>query len=64
MLPSRAVNNYYIILNVSVIKYVHRLHYVWFQNNPGQVNISATYIQTLIRRQEESMVNCTRINYA
>ena len=38
-LPSRAVNNYYIILNVSVIKYVHRLHNVWFQNNPSQVNI-------------------------
>ena len=26
MLPSGAVNNYYIILNVSVIKYVHPLH--------------------------------------
>ena len=36
MLPSRAVNNSYIILNVD---YIHRLHYIWFQNNPGQVNI-------------------------
>ena len=36
MLPSFAVNNYYIILNVNSR---HRLHYVWFQNNPGQVNI-------------------------
>ena len=33
---SRAVNNYYFILNVHQI---HRLHYVWFQNNPVQVNI-------------------------
>ena len=30
----RAVNNYYIILNVSVIKHVHRLHY-----NSGQMII-------------------------
>ena len=36
MLPSLAVNNYYIILNVD---WIHRLHYVWFQNNPCQVNI-------------------------
>ena len=36
MLPSRAVNNYYILLNVNEI---HRLYYVWLQNNPGQVNI-------------------------
>ena len=36
MLPSRAVNNYHIILNV--IKYIVYI-YVWFQNNPGQVNI-------------------------
>ena len=36
MLPSRAVNNYYIILNFNQI---HRLIYVWFRNNPGQVNI-------------------------
>ena len=28
---------YYIILNVNLK--IHRLHYVWFQNNPGQVNI-------------------------
>ena len=33
MLPSRAVNSYYIVL--------HRLHNVWFQNNLGQVNICA-----------------------
>ena len=39
MLPSRAVNNYYIKLIVSVIKYVHHLYYIWFQKNPGQVNI-------------------------
>ena len=30
MWPSRAVNIYYII---------HRLHYAWYQNNLGQVNI-------------------------
>ena len=29
-------NNHYIILNVNKI---HRLHYAWFQNHPGQVNI-------------------------
>ena len=22
-----------------IIKYMHRLHYVWIQNNPGQVNV-------------------------
>ena len=32
-LPSRAVN-IYIILN----RHLHCLNYVWFQNNPGQVN--------------------------
>ena len=58
MLPSRAINIYYIILNVSVIKYIHRLHYFWFHNDPGQVNIQVN-IQTLIRRQSESMVNRT-----
>ena len=31
MLPSRAVNIYYIILNISVIKSIHLLHYFWFQ---------------------------------
>ena len=36
MLPSRAVNIYYIILDVN---WTQHLHYVWFQNNPGQVNI-------------------------
>ena len=36
LFSSRAVNNYYIILNVNQI---YRLHYVWFQNNPGHVNI-------------------------
>ena len=38
MLPSRAVNNYFILLNVNQIL---RLHYVWFRKNPGQVNICA-----------------------
>ena len=36
MSSPHAVNNYYIILNVNLIQ---RLHYVWFQNNPGQVII-------------------------
>ena len=45
--PSRAVNNHYIILNVSVIKYVHHLHNVWLQNNQGQVNIC---VCVLVRR--------------
>ena len=36
MLPSRAVNIYHIILNVNSI---HRLHYIRFQNNQGQMNI-------------------------
>ena len=36
MLLSRVVNNCYMILNVNE---VHRLHYVCFQNNSGQVNI-------------------------
>ena len=36
MLPSCAVNNYHIILNVNLW---HCLHYIWFQNSPGQVNI-------------------------
>ena len=36
MLPSCAVNTYYILLNVNQI---HCLHYILFQNNPGQVNI-------------------------
>ena len=36
MLPSRAVNIYYIVMNVN---YIHHLHYVWFQNNLCQVNI-------------------------
>ena len=38
MLSSRAVNNYFILLNVNQIL---RLHYVWFRKNPGQVNICA-----------------------
>ena len=36
MLPSCADNIYYIILNVI---WIHHLHYVWYQNNPGQVKI-------------------------
>ena len=51
MLPSRAVNEYYIILNVNLI---HRLHYVWFRNFPDQVNILVC-----IRRQSEFIVNST-----
>ena len=40
MLHSRAVNNYYNILNINFSE-IYRLHYVWFQNNPVQVNICA-----------------------
>ena len=35
--PSRAVNIYYIILNVNFKN--TSSHFVWFQNNPGEVNI-------------------------
>ena len=37
ILPFSAVNICCITLNV--ILNIHILHYVWFQNNPGQVNI-------------------------
>ena len=53
---------YYIILNVNLK--IHCLHYVWFQNNPGQVNIRVFITYSGIRRQLESMVNHTRLNYA
>ena len=36
MLPSHALKNYNIILNVNKI---HRLHKGWFPNNPGQLNV-------------------------
>ena len=35
--PSRAVNIYYIKLNVNFKN--TSSHFVWFQNNPGEVNI-------------------------
>ena len=54
MLPSRAVNIFFRILNVNKM---HRLHYVWFQNNPGQVNI-----QTLSCNSPEPMVNRARLD--
>lgn len=44
MVPSRAVNIHHIILNVISI---HWLHYVYFQNYPGQVNIFACIFQML-----------------
>ena len=54
-----------IILNVDLL---HRLLYVWFQNNSGQVNIwsciSYSENSNLIRRKSESMVNRKRINSA
>ena len=65
MLPSRAVNIYDIILNVN---YIHRLHYVWLQNNQSQVNIrvciSYSVNSNAQRRQSERMVNRKRINSA
>ena len=62
MLPSRAVNIFFRILNVNKM---HRLHYVWFQNNPGQVNALAfciPNIQTLSCNSLEPMVNRARLD--
>ena len=30
-----------------IIRYMHRLHYVWFQNNPGQVNVWVCLLYSL-----------------
>ena len=63
MLPSREVNIFFRILNVNKM---HRLHYVWFQNNPGQVNICTcilySNIQTLSCNSPEPMVNRARLD--
>ena len=54
MLPSRAaVNNNYITLNVNLI---HRLHYVWFQNNPHQVNICVCISYSVYSNAQHSPV--------
>ena len=52
MLPSSADSIYYISLNVS---WVHCLHYIWFQNNPGQVNIWAGILYIMNSCQFESV---------
>ena len=56
MLPVQSI----IIILYCKFIHINRLHYVWFQNNPGRT----LNIQTLRRRQSESMANRTRINSA
>ena len=67
MLPSHAVNNYYNIIIMNVYS-IHRLHYVWFQNNPGQVNnyvcTSYSVNSNAHMMPSEFMVNPMRINSA
>ena len=66
MLPSFAVNYYYIILNVN-IKYIVYITYGFKTNWVKWIFVFVfhiPYIQTLIRHQSESMVNSARINYA